>query len=173
MSIGWGPQSKGYEEITAAVREAGEAGIFTISTGISETHGLNLCSLGRDSLADPDRFESYEPGAFLMKDSSRRLFTEMEILGDRCLWVTMDSRATASPSRPGDYVFYREGGMSWSVPYVAGVYALAAQVDPTITPERFWSLALTTGRTVWNGQTGIIGPIINPPALIAALQAQP
>ena len=29
-----------------------------------------------------------------------------------------------------EYVFYREGGWSWSIPYIAGVYALAAQVKP-------------------------------------------
>ena len=63
-------------------------------------------------------------------------------------------------------------GSSWAIPYLAGVYALAAQVNPVLTPERFWSAALSTGRTVMlvRGQEEIpFGPIIDPPALVAAL----
>jgi hypothetical protein len=51
------------------------------------------------------------------------------------------------------------------------VYALAAQVDPAITPEQFWSLAMKTGKTVeleYDGQTVPLGPIIDPVALIDA-----
>ena len=44
----------------------------------------------------------------------------------------MDSRCTASPTGINDYVYYREGGMSWTVPYLAGLYALACQVNPDI-----------------------------------------
>ena len=45
--------------------------------------------------------------------------------------------------------------MSWAVPYVAGVYALAVQVDPAITPERFWALAVRTGRTIELNRQGM------------------
>jgi len=77
----------------------------------------------------------------------------------------MDSRTTASPTGIDEYVFYRIGGMSWSVPYIAGVYALAVQVDPAITPERFWALAVRTGRTIElsrKGMTKPLGPIVDP-----------
>jgi hypothetical protein len=84
----------------------------------------------------------------------------------------MDARATASPTGKGEYAFYGDGGWSWAIPYIAGMYALAAQVDPQITPERFWALALKTGRTIETkdgGKTGSLGPILDPVALIAAL----
>jgi hypothetical protein len=170
MSFSWGPSSKGFQEIMDAVREANAAGVFVISTGTVVTNNFNLCPLGRDPLADPDAFSSYEPGIFTTKGFLFWLDDEINVINTNCLWVTMDSRTTASPTGAGDYVFYREGGMSWSVPYVSGIYALAAQVDPTITPEKFLSLALATGRMVTNGQTLILGPIIDPAALIAALQ---
>ena len=51
------------------------------------------------------------------------------------------------------------------MPYLAGVYALAAQVDPEITPERFWELALQTGRTLnITGTPGFtrLGPVLDP-----------
>jgi hypothetical protein len=53
------------------------------------------------------------------------------------------------------------------------VYAPAAQVDPAIRPERFWALALETGRTLeieHGDQTFALGPIIDPAALVDALQ---
>jgi hypothetical protein len=57
----------------------------------------------------------------------------------------MDSRTTASPTGKEDYVFYRQGGWSWAIPYLAGMYTLAVQVKPDITPEEFWDTALNTG----------------------------
>jgi hypothetical protein len=91
---------------------------------------------------------------------------------DRLL-VPMDSRTTASPTGTNEYVFYREGGWSWSIPYLAGVYALAAQVDPQVTPDLFWSQAMKTGHAIvlkHNGKTFSLGPILDPIALINSLQ---
>jgi hypothetical protein len=85
----------------------------------------------------------------------------------------MDSRTTASPTGNSEYVFYREGGWSWSIPYIAGMYALAAQVNPKLTPELFWAQAMKTGRTIdleHDGKTFHLGPILDPPALIDNLQ---
>jgi hypothetical protein len=85
----------------------------------------------------------------------------------------MDSRTTASPTGASDYVFYREGGWSWSIPYIAGAYALACQVDPKITPDRFYQTAMATGRTVQmahSGKTYSLGPILDPVALIDAIK---
>jgi hypothetical protein len=65
------------------------------------------------------------------------------------------------------------GGWSWSNPYIAGVYALAAQVNPDITPEEFWSTALDTGRTIeisHEGQRYSFGVILESVALIHALR---
>ena len=85
----------------------------------------------------------------------------------------MDARTTASPTGFNDYAFYGEGGRSWSIPYIAGMYALAWQVDPGITPQEFWSKALQTGQTtqlVHNGKSYSFGVILDPQALIAAIQ---
>ncbi len=69
-----------------------------------------------------------------------------------------------------EYVFYRQGGWSWSIPYIAGVYALAVQVEHNITPERFWDLAIKTGRTIeleHEGERRSFGPIMDPVRLIS------
>jgi len=167
MAFGWSSKSKGYEEITTAVNEAQAAGIFVISSSIKETYGLMFHGLGRDPLTDPDEINSYVPGSWWAKDFYAGKYTNPMLL------VPMDSRTTACPNGYEDYAFFREGGWSWSIPYLAGIYALAAQVKPEITPEEFWKIALETGRTIeliHEGKTYQLGPILNPPALIEALR---
>jgi len=167
MSIGWGSQSKGYDEITAAVKEAKDNGIFVISSSLSETYELHFHGLGRNPLKTPNEFQSFDPGMWWAKD----FYAGMPL--ERTLLVPMDSRTTASPTGTEDYVFYREGGWSWSIPYLAGMYALAVQVKPDITPEEFWDAALKTGRTIQiqhEGQDYEFGVILDPLALLNAIK---
>ena len=86
----------------------------------------------------------------------------------------MDSRTTASQTGADEYVFYREGGESWAVPWIAGVYALVCQVNPSVTPEQFWDIAMKTGRwkkvTSESGVTYSLGSIIDPPAIIGEME---
>jgi hypothetical protein len=167
VAVGWNPDSLGYDEIRVAAAEAREAGLLVVSSSIGEVHGFNFDGLGRHPLADPDAFESYEPGWWWAKS-----FYAGERSSDRLL-VPMDSRTAASPTGSTDYAFFRQGGWSWAIPYLAGMYALAAQVDPAITPESFWALAMETARTIevnHEGQVIPLGPILDPAALIQALQ---
>jgi membrane protease YdiL (CAAX protease family) len=170
ISWGWLPNVPGYDDFKAAVQEAKAAEVFVVSVNIEEIYGFKFQGLGRSPTVDPDAVESFEPALFWAKD----LYTG-HYLADRLL-VPMESRTVADPSGSDVYTFDREGGWSWAIPYIAGVYALAAQVDPTITPDRFWSLALETGRTIeikHEGQIFTLGPIIDPVALINALRAAP
>jgi hypothetical protein len=169
LQVAWGPEQRGYDDLTAAVDEARAAGIFVVSSSLEATFGLRFNGLGRDPSADPDLFESYGPGSWWAGE-----FGVSEWLADRLL-VPMDSRTTASPAGTGEYVFYRHGGWSWSIPYIAGIYALACQIDPAVTPDRFWQLAMQTGRTIQvvrDDQVHALGPILDPVALIAALQGK-
>jgi len=167
MSVGWLSHQDGYDDIVAAVDEAKAAGMLVVSSSIEQTHGYKFQSLGRHPLADPDIFTSYTPALWYAK----RFYTGGRF-SDRLL-IPTDSRTVASPTGADEYVFYRQGGWSWTIPYIAGVYALAAQADTTITPERFWSLALETGRTIeleHEGEAVSFGPIIDPVALIESLE---
>ena len=167
MSVGWSPTDRGYQELTEAAEEAKAAGMLFVCSSIERVHGLKFQALGRPPLADPDAFESYEPGLFWALN-----FYRGERFSDRLL-APMDSRTTASPYGDGEYVFYRMGGWSWTIPYLAGVFALAVQADPSITPEGFWSLAMKTGRIIelkHQGETIPFGPIIDPVALISELR---
>jgi hypothetical protein len=163
ISFGWQLGQRGVAEVTQAAQEAKDAGLLVISSSVEMTHGFKFHGLGRDLLANPDDFASYRPARFE---------TAMYANHDHLL-VPMDARATASPTGKNEYAFYAEGGWSWAIPYIAGAYALAAQVEPKITPERFWALAMKTGRTVEtkDGEgTVSLGPILDPVRLIEALR---
>jgi hypothetical protein len=91
------------------------------------------------------------------------------------LLVPIYSRTTANPTGTEAYVFYRRGGWSWSIPYLVGMFALAAQVRPDITPEEFWETAMSTGRTIQirhNGKEYESGVILDPQVLIEALKSK-
>ena len=168
MSIGWSPQQKGYQAMTEAVNKAKAAGIFVVSSSISDSYGFRFQGMGRDSQLDPNQFNSYLPGSWWAQQ-----FYAGKFKLNKTLLVPMDARTTASPTGVNDYAFYGEGGWSWSIPYIAGMYALACQVDPAITPQVFWSMALQTGRTIQIEHAGkqyTFGVILDPQALIATLQ---
>ena len=170
ISVGWDPSQKGYKQITEAANKAKAAGMLVICSSVEQVHGFAFDGLGRSAMANPDDFNSYEPGswwagAFYKGDPFRNRSNR--------LLVPMDARTTASPTGANEYVFYAQGGWSWSIPYIAGIYALAAQVEPKITPERFWALALKTGRTIklrHDAKEISFGPILDPAALIDAIR---
>ncbi|MHC4519938.1 MAG: S8 family serine peptidase [Planctomycetota bacterium] len=172
ISKGWDQSNKNYEVITKAVQKARAAGMLIVCTSMEFVHErCDFGGLGRSPLVDPDVFESYEPGLFLAIGFGGKVFSLPE--GYIYIWVPMDSRTTASSNGSDEYVFDRTGGFSWAVPYIAGVYALAVQVDPAITPEGFWALAARTGRTIeleHEGKRRSLGPIVDPVALISSLQ---
>ncbi|MEG0772615.1 S8 family serine peptidase [Clostridium sp.] len=180
ISVGWDKSQKGYDEVNAAVDRAKAAGVFVVSSSLINTDGYMFNGLGRNPLNDPEVPSSYEPGLF-WKDRYYENDKEFySILGEKIgvsiedvLLIPMDSRTTASPTDPKDYVFYREGGWSWSIPYIAGLYALACEVNPDINPETFWSTALKTGDTIKvqnSGKEYELKKVVNPVKLMEALK---
>lgn len=174
ISAGWEPHQKGYKQISDTVAKAKAAGMLVVCSSVEEVHGLAFDGLGRAPLANPDDFNSYEPGSWWAQS-----FYKGGAKGDpfhgrpNQLMVPMDTRTTASPTGKSEYAYYAQGGWSWAIPYVAGVYALAAQVEPKITPQRFWALGFKTGRTIklrHNGKEIDFGPILDPARLIEAIR---
>lgn len=172
ISVGWGPKQKGYKEIIESVDRAKSHGIFIVSSSIYKTYDNKFYfhGLGRDPLKNPDDFNSYGPGSWWAKKFySGREYSPIE----EGLLVPMDSRSTASPTGVEDYVFYSIGGWSWSIPYIAALYALCCQIRPDITPHIFWTGALKTGESIEiekNGKKYQLGKIVNPVKLIQAIR---
>jgi hypothetical protein len=169
MSIGLDPSITNHDEFITAIEEAEAAGIFAIHVSLDTTHGWSYMGMGRSPLSDPNDFEAYKPADWWAQD-----FYNGRLQANTLL-IPMDSRTTASPTAKEDYVFYRQGGMSWTVPYLAGMYALAAQIKPEITPDEFWDAAIRTGRTIQiqhEEKDYEFGIILDPQALIETINAK-
>ena len=160
---------RGADAVRAAIERAKGAGVFVITTSTEENYGFSLMGLGKEELtADPDDISSYLPGNF---------WSEFFYNGDmadasQMLLMPMDARTYASWYTADGYEFGASGGLSWSVPWLAGLYALCIQVDDDLTPELFIEKAFDTGtvRTIeYQGKSYEFGTIINPVALIEAL----
>lgn len=173
ISISWGVDYKkgiGTKPLNEAYQRAKEEGVLIITTSIFKRENMAFFGLDKYPLSDPDDFNSYtkipnpaEPD--MMKKMKR----------DYNISVPMNYRCTASPTGKEDYVVYREGGLSWAAPYVAGVYALACQVKPEITYEEFWKLAALTARTShgsYEGEEYEAPYIIDPAAIIKELKKE-
>jgi len=167
-SIGVGQSDQGVEDLRAAMQRAKEAGVLVVLTNtLPEDYGIEFQGMDRDPLADPDDFGSYRPGIYL-----RRLYYEAPEQFTGHIWLPMDARTRAGFIGPADYAFDRQGGKSWAVPYLVGVYALALQVRPDLTPEAFFEAAAGTGvftTLTHEGREYRFGPILDPAGLIEAL----
>jgi hypothetical protein len=183
ISAAWSPDMSGYLEINQAVKRAVDQGIFVISCNIFETYydKFYYQVLERDPLADPDDFSSY---SVIPWDKSIRLVKKPRSLFDKyyeeqfdrlakveILLVPINSRTNASPTGKKDYAYFR-GGWSEVEPFLAGLYALACQIKPDLTPVLFWQRSLETGidREVVKGDKKYPGKIINPVKLIRSLR---
>ena len=177
MSVGWDWLfQQGYLDVQRSVEKAKQENIFVVSSSLFETYGFRFHGLGRHPLADPDTVASYRPGLWWADNFYKHMHTQnfKRKRLNPTLMVPMDSRCIAAPTGERDYVFYRDGGWSWSIPYIAGLYVLACQVKPDITPDIFWETALETGDyTTFDheGKRYTLENIVNPVNLIESLRA--
>jgi len=80
------------------------------------------------------------------------------------LLVLTGNRTIASYKGPDVYSYERQGGLSWAVPYLAGLAALAYQVNPEIKPDEIVKLWIETAVKT------DAGPVVNPPGFIEAVK---
>ena len=170
ISSGWLPSLPGYQDACRAVKEAGTAGMMVITTDAATgmPSGVYAEGLGRPPTADPVNLLSYTPGLWWANTFYAGTF-QNTVERDNMLLFPMDSRTMASFTGASDYIFNRSGGQSWVVPYIAGLYALTAQVDPAITPQQFWNAAIQAGKMIeiqHDGKIYTLGKIIDPTELI-------
>lgn len=165
ISRGFRKSDNGAGALLEAIERAKRKNVLVLTTSTDSYYDFDLMGLGRDPMSDPEEVSSYAPGLFWEKG----FFGGLNL--DGTLLVPMDSRTTASHTGDDDYVFYRNGGLSWAVPYAAGLYALACQADPAMTPERFFSISLATSRPLKltrDGKEYLLKNIVAPAAMIGA-----
>lgn len=140
-------------EVFDAIEDANAQGIFVITPSLEENYGVYLYGLERSLMQDGDTLSSYHGEA---------------VEGREVLYVPMAHRSIAGPFSTTDYEHISKGGISWTCPWLAGLYALCVQVNPELDGAAFLRLALETGDKVEADKTGGKGRtvIVNPQRLI-------
>jgi serine protease AprX len=131
------------------VEKATENGIFVVTC---DPAFLRFGTLRRNPNASPNDPAHYTAGRYFMSRAA--------------LCVPAGSRTTASHEGNNVYTYWVEGGMSWAVPYLAGLAALAFQVDPEIPPAQIVELWTTTATNT------PAGPVVNPPKFLEAVRSR-
>ena len=182
VSVSWGGQTN--EKILysgawlKALERAKDAGIFVLTCASQREYGLSFLGLGRNAVQNPELSSSYTDKdwgipadieqKWILENKGLKALQERQKALEKTIFVPMNHRTVASPTGNEDYVHYFKGGMSWATPWLAGTFLLARQVNPGITPNRFWQQALKTG--IFNEE--VKGTVIQPEKLIESLQKE-
>lgn len=116
-------------------QRAAEQGVYLLVVDAYEQY---FQYSGRDLSDDPDAASSYHPAV--------RMLGKTATLDS--VYLPADRRSFASPVGPEEYTYYTVGGASWAVPYAAGLFALARQVDADVRFEDFAKIAAETAAEV-------------------------
>jgi subtilisin family serine protease len=129
------------------LRKAEQQGVLIVTC---DTTAINYGTLTRIAGKDPDDPNSYRSGRYGV--------------GTGFFLVPAGNRTTASHEGSEVYIYWTEAGMSWATPYIAGLAALAYQVDPEIEPKKI--VELWTQTAVYTDE----GLIVNPTVFIECVQ---
>jgi len=149
ISLGMFSQWPNHDVWQAAVDRAAQNGILVVTC---DPAFLPIATLRRDPNRDFDDPNSYRTARYSHPKPK--------------VCVPAGNRTTASYHGSGVYTYEIEGGMSWAVPYLAGLAALAFQADPEIEPAQIVELWTATATKTQ------VGPIVNPPGFIAAVRSR-
>ena len=119
----------GGEEAKEVVKELEAQGVWVYYSGCPEDENRGYLSK-KDPNGDPDDFDNYE--IYIGKGGQ--------------LFVNSGDRTVPDLSSPTAYRHDSMASQSWSIPVIAGYYTLACQADPTMTKERFMTLAAQTAQ---------------------------
>ncbi len=142
------PFTKNNVDWDKAVARAEAAGILVLDC--TQNHGIiGACFV--DPGSDREDPASYKPG-----------FPGREGSHPGHLLVPTSPRTTAEEYRKGEcgYQYTGRGGLSWAIPYAAGVLAMGWQVRPELTKEQMVDLLMKSAHTDAGRK------FINPPAFI-------
>jgi serine protease AprX len=147
ISTGMFSYNKGFEEFKNVLEEAENKGIFVVTCG---PDFLNYGTLTLIENRDPDDPKNCKAGKYIAESNVLRIPT--------------GNKTIASHRGINVYTFERQGGRSWAAPYLAGLAALAFQVNPGIKPNKIKELLVKTATKTK------AGPIINPKAFIKSVK---
>ncbi|HWS42440.1 MAG TPA: hypothetical protein VN421_05075 [Pseudoflavonifractor sp.] len=138
-----------------AVESALNEGIMVIDCRVTESTGfIGPAYFDR---ADPDNIKKCKLGWPNMDEAAPE-----GLIGVPCSF-----RTVAECYSPGEqaYAYWGTGGLSWSIPYAAGVFALGWQINPELSSEAMLDILRQTAYVNRDGSK-----IINPVAFVDAVK---
>jgi hypothetical protein len=150
ISSGLNKTYKNHEKFEEALKLAKKKGLTVVLVN-SQIGGVN-CPLYKDRNNPANYNIMYDFHGY-----------EKELPGSM-IYVPSDNRTTASEQGGKEYSFWGNGGLSWAVPYLAGVIALGYQVNPDLETDEVFKYIRETG-TPFNR-----GWIINPKKFIEKIK---
>ena len=160
VSISWGGLFEDKESANL-IKQLIDSGVMVLTT--ADSHVFNgkkarFTTTDRMMNSDADDIESYDAGYWKMYKQQP----------EGVLLIPSGGRTVAGFYDDNHYIYCgADAGMSWSTPYLVGVYALAKQVMPTLTPQHFFDVAHLVGAS--NDKIGK-NIIIQPQKIIEYLQ---
>lgn len=79
------------------------------------------------------------------------------------VFVPGSGRTAAGPASATEYIYWSDGGLSWTMPYMLGLYAIVYEIDPTLTQDDIRTLVVETAYTNSAGMR-----IVNPVEFVCA-----
>ncbi|MBL7187327.1 MAG: hypothetical protein ISS70_13480 [Phycisphaerae bacterium] len=145
ISLGAFSRRDYYDQWQSAVKKAHQNGILVVTC--DDRDFMPYVTLERLVGTDPENPNNY------YFDS-----------GVDALYVPASNRSMASHRGADVYTFDTHGGNSWTVPYLAGLAAMAFQIYPEISPERIVTLFQETATQTKRGR------VINPRGFVEAVK---
>ena len=90
--------------------------------------------------------------------------------------IPTGGRTTAATNNGAKYYYWSEGGLSWGMPYVLGLYAIAGEIDPSLTADQLRQTLYDTAITNANGirvvdPVGFVAKVLKGAGKTAAAQS--
>jgi hypothetical protein len=150
----------GLDQWIDAIKKAEEEGIIVVD--VSFRNGVEF--IGGGTRFDKDNADTYEPALFLKEMDENDGGNRAAMVADRVV-IPNDYRSMASLAGPEEYMYDGKGGMSWSVPYLAGLFALALQVNPNLIKQEIADAINGTASLNKNGLK-----VVNPRGFVEAIK---
>ena len=162
ISRGFSERDNNSDKFQTALQNAKKQNVLVLATN-------DVMTVSRNGyFADPNNLKSYTRPPYWFEDDDMDYLQQSERIK-----VPTDYRITACETGESDYAYYASGGLSWGVPYLAGVAALAKQAKPNLKMEDFISIARKTADSVSvkdsTGKPYQVKYFINPKRLIDSL----
>ena len=146
----------GLDRWIETIKKAEEEGI--IISDVGDRTGVDY--IGGGTSNEKEDTDYYDQALFLQEMNK----ADTEGLKDRII-IPSDYRTMASSAGPEEYMYNSKGGMSWSVPYLTGIFALVLQIKPDLKKEQ---IAQIINKTATVNNKGL--KVINPKGIIEAVK---